>query len=156
MKELTLESAWNWATGRCALREVCRHDIFQKLCQKGLSASDAEKVCDRLEDEKYVDDGRYARAFAHDKILFDGWGKIKVTQALRLKQIPRDVVDAALEEAADETAYHSKLHDVLVTKNRSVKEEDIYKRTEKLVRFAASRGFEPNLIFATLEEILQD
>ena len=154
MKDLTKDTAWNWATGRCAMREICRHDIWQKLCEKGLPPEDAEAVCDRLEDEKYVDDSRYARAFAHDKILFDGWGKIKVTQALRLKKIAPNVVEEALNEAVDETTYKSKLHDILVTKNRSVKEEDIYKRTEKLVRFAASRGFEANLIFETMEEVV--
>lgn len=78
MKITDKDTAWSWATDRCARRECCRFDIEQKLRETPLSATDRELVLDALEDEKYIDSARYARAFVHDKLAYDRWGRLKM------------------------------------------------------------------------------
>lgn len=83
----------------CSRREYCRADIMKKA----MSALDgdrekAEKVIEILVAEKYIDELRYASAFARDKSSISGWGETKIRYMLSSKGVPREVIDKALEE----------------------------------------------------------
>ena len=158
MKITDKTSALNWATARCAQRECCRYDLERKLRETPLSPADVEAVLDALEDEHFIDAGRYARAFAHDKLEYAGWGRLKISQALRQKKFSAGVVEAALAEVIEEDHYLEVLQRILSSKLRTLsfdadQREEVLKATQKLVRFAASRGFEPHLIFDTLHQL---
>ena len=157
MKITDKTSALNWATARCAQRECCRYDLERKLRETPLSPADVEAVLDALEDEHFIDAGRYARAFAHDKLEYDGWGRLKISQALRQKKFSAGVVEAALAEVIEEDHYLEVLQRILSSKLRTLSfdadQREALKATQKLVRFAASRGFEPHLIFDTLHQL---
>ncbi len=158
MKITDKTSALNWATTRCAQRECCRYDLERKLRETPLSPADVEAVLDALEDEHFIDAGRYARAFAHDKLEYDGWGRLKISQALRQKKFSAHEVETALAEVIEEAHYLEILQRVLASKIRTLsfdadQREEVLKATQKLVRFAASRGFEPHLIFDTLHQL---
>lgn len=158
MKPFTEDTALQWAASRCALRECCRYDIRKKWTEGGLDADACERLLDRLEDEGFIDEDRYARAFVHDKLEYDHWGRIKMTQALRLKGIGRSTIDRALAEAIDDARYREVLRQCLAQKLRTLSfdpanREETYKSVQKLVRFAASRGFEPELIFEETDRL---
>ena len=158
MKITDKTSALNWATARCAQRECCRYDLERKLRETPLSPADVEAVLDVLEDEHFIDAGRYARAFAHDKLEYDGWGRLKISQALLLKKFSAHEVETALAEVIEEAHYLEILQRVLASKIRTLSfdaddRREALKATQKLVRFAASRGFEPHLIFDTLHQL---
>lgn len=158
MKITDKTSALNWATTRCAQRECCRYDLERKLRETPLSPADVEAVLDALEDEHFIDAGRYARAFAHDKLEYDGWGRLKISQALRQKKFSAREVETALAEVIEEAHYLEILQRVLASKIRTLSfdaddRREALKATQKLVRFAASRGFEPHLIFDTLHQL---
>ena len=158
MKITDKTSALNWATARCAQRECCRYDLERKLRETPLSPADVEAVLDALEDEHFIDAGRYARAFAHDKFEYDGWGRLKISQALRQKKFSAREVETALAEVIEEAHYLEILQRVLASKIRTLSfdaddRREALKATQKLVRFAASRGFEPHLIFDTLHQL---
>ena len=158
MKITDKTSALNWATTRCVQRECCRYDLERKLRETSLSREEVDEVLDTLEDEHFIDAGRYARAFAHDKLEYDGWGRLKISQALRQKKFSAGVVEAALAEVIEEDHYLEVLQRILSSKLRTLsfdadQREEVLKATQKLVRFAASRGFEPHLIFDTLHHL---
>lgn len=158
MKITDKTSALHWATARCAQRECCRYDLERKLRETPLSPADVEAVLDALEDEHFIDAGRYARAFAHDKLEYDGWGRLKISQALRQKKFSAREVETALAEVIEEAHYLEILQRVLASKIRTLSfdaddRREALKATQKLVRFAASRGFEPHLIFDTLHQL---
>ena len=158
MKITDKTSALNWATTRCAQRECCRYDLEKKLRETPLSREEVDEVLDTLEDEHFVDAARYARAFAHDKLEYDGWGRLKISQALRQKKFSAREVETALAEVIEETHYLEILQRVLASKIRTLSfdaddRREALKATQKLVRFAASRGFEPHLIFDTLHQL---
>lgn len=160
MNPFTEESALLWATTRCAQRECCRQDIQKKWMEGGLSADVCQRLLDRLESEGFLDERRYARAFIHDKLEYDHWGCIKMTQALRLKGLSRQVISEALAHTVDKAHYRSVLRSVLESKLRTLtfdpdNREETYKALQKLVRFAASRGFEPELIFQETDQLIQ-
>ena len=96
MKPFTKEEAYNWAATRCAQKEYCRMELMQKFVQRGLSRPDCEEVLEKLEREGFVDEARYARAFVHDKTLYNHWGRMKTRQALAIKNISNEHIEQAL------------------------------------------------------------
>lgn len=147
----------------CSRREYCSSDIRGKIM-----ASLAKSCPDIPENEiesmaagamsvliadKYVDDSRYAAAYARDKSSISGWGPLKIRRALALKGLGRETIEEALA-AADTEAASARMEKVLGTKLRSLisagnsrpKPETEGKSAEfairmKMLRFAASRGY---------------
>ena len=151
--EITPDEAYRYATGRCARAELCRADLRPKLLARGLSPTDTDALLDRLEAERYLDVRRYAAAFVRDKVEHNHWGRIKVKQALRWKGIPADVADEALS-AVDDEAYAAMLNAVLVAKRRTTRASGAYELRAKLLRFAASCGFEPSLAADAVDRLV--
>lgn len=125
--------------GLCSRREYCVEDVRQKAL-KALDgdADSAAEVVNTLVKEKYVDDLRYASAFARDKSSIQGWGEVKIRYMLSAKKISRDVIDQALSEIDPDRA-SSKLFKLLETKYKSLREDPQCRL--KLLRFALSRGY---------------
>ena len=138
---MTEADALNRLAAYCSASEHCRSEVREKLQKWGLSAEVAERVLSRLEEANFVDEGRYAKAFVHDKLRFSGWGKRKIAQALQQKHVPHAVFQPSIN-AIDEEEYRQILRKALEQKARTLKAEDSdYQRKVKLIRFAMSRGF---------------
>jgi regulatory protein len=125
--------------GLCSRREYCVEDIRQKAVKalEGDIAA-ASEVVETLVKEKYVDDLRYASAFARDKASIQGWGEVKIRYMLSAKKVSREIIDQALDEIDTERA-SSKLRKLLETKYRSLREDPQCRL--KLLRFALGRGY---------------
>jgi len=138
---LTEQQALNRAAALCARSEQSPGDIHDKLTKWGLTAQEAARVMAQLYSQGFINEERYARAFVRDRFAFNGWGKIKIAHQLRLKGIPAQVIDEALT-AIDDTAYRSKLTQLLLAKWRTVQGREPRAAWAAMMRFAASRGFE--------------
>ena len=124
---------------RCAAREYCRNDIRRQLA--GLSPDKADSLLETLCQEGYVDDARYARAFARDKSALQAWGSLNIKLALQRKGIAAATIASALEEI-DEEAAQARLEHVLGIKWKSLKREtDPLRREAKFFRYALGRGY---------------
>ncbi|MCM1075781.1 MAG: RecX family transcriptional regulator [Bacteroides sp.] len=147
---LTYENALSRAAGLCARCEQCTPEIMKKLESWGVSASDSAKVIARLEELAFVDDKRFAKAYAHDKLHFSGWGRRKIQQGLWLKCLPSSIIDVACEEFDTEDgamAYRDVAVRVMKAKVRQLKEWPLSRESKiKLVKFAMARGFEYPMI----------
>lgn len=149
MKTVSPEMALSRLETLCARAERCRYELEQKLRAWGISASDRDRILERLERGRYCDDSRFAAAFTRDKALYARWGRRKIEAALRLKRIPSADIAAAAEEL-DEDEYRSAMLDALAAKARTIKEGDTYEGRTKLYRFGLSRGYEPSLVAAAI------
>ena len=123
----------------CAGRECCRSDIRRKL--SGLPAQTADEILDTLCREGYLDDARYARAFARDKSALQGWGSLKIKLALQNKQIDDTTIAQALEEI-DGPAADARMEQLLRAKWKTLaREEDPKRKQAKFFRYALGRGY---------------
>ena len=123
----------------CSRREYCVSDIRSKLMKEleGVSAK-VEAALKILISEKYVDDLRYATAFARDKSAISGWGQSKIRYMLSAKGVSRDVIAMALEEV-DTCKASDRLLKLLENKYKSLKGDPQWRL--KLLRFAMGRGY---------------
>lgn len=142
MTEMTETEALNRVAAYCSTAEHCRAEIAEKLQRWGIAYGAIDRILERLEQEKYIDEERYCRAFINDKYRFAKWGKVKIGQALQLKKIPSYVFRSFLDELIDENEYLANLQKLLAAKRKSVRAENEYELNGKLIRFALSRGFE--------------
>ena len=136
---------------QCARREYCSADMSAKALTRleGDSQAAAE-VMEALVRDRYVDDARYAAAFARDKAQLDGWGPVKIRYALRAKKVEGHFIDAALAEVDTDKA-DERLRGLLEARWKMLKGDP--QARLKLIRFALSRGYEYAQIDALIREI---
>ena len=151
-KECTVEEARLKAEAYCAMSEHCTDDVCRKLEQWGVPLAEFDSILEHLKKEKYVDDRRYAIAFVRDKYRFNQWGRIKIAQSLRMKQIGSEEISLAMEEV-DEAEYLDILTSAIRRKLPTIKAVNDYERRGKLVRFAVGRGYEVEKILQCLNRI---
>ena len=124
---------------QCSKREYCSSDILRK----GLSAFDgdreqASRLLESLIQDRFVDDLRYATAFAREKSRLTGWGPAKIKYMLVGKGIPKSVVEEALREIDPDEALR-KMRSVLEAKYRTLAGDPQEKF--KLLKFGLTRGY---------------
>ena len=144
-KPITEQEALQKLSALCARAEHSSGEMLEKMRRWQLSEDARERVLDRLIDEKFVDDERFARLFVREKIRFDRWGRRKIEQALYQKGVASDISRRVLDEVDDE-AYVAELKKLIAAKRRSVQAESDYEMRAKLTKYALGRGFGYNVI----------
>ncbi|MCQ2294107.1 MAG: RecX family transcriptional regulator [Bacteroidales bacterium] len=140
----------------CSNEEQCRTSVKKKLCDWGASLDVSSKIVNRLVDQGFIDERRFARAYVSSKLRTQKWGRLKVVYQLRSKQIPPKFITEALGEIPDEE-YRNILLGVAETKwNTYPTTDTMAKRRSKLVTFLASRGYESPEIQALLKSQYAD
>ena len=136
----------------CSLGEYSTGEALERLRGWGITGQVAFNIVQRLVNERFIDDERFARAYVRSKIVHSRWGLIKIRQSLYQKGVERDLIDLAVDEEVDLDVYHSNLADALRSKARSMPRELDADCRSKLLRFAVGRGYEPGLVMDMLPE----
>jgi regulatory protein len=144
-QDMTYEMALHRAAALCSAGEKCEFDIREKLQNWGISSDESNKIVQRLLDEKFLNNERFALSFVKDKFRFNKWGKIKIAYALKQKQIDSSLIQESLNSIDDEE-YQDLLRDLIQSKLKGLKYKDKYDMQAKLYRFAQGRGFESNVV----------
>ena len=144
-RPLTPDAAQVRAEELCARADYSSGEIRERLIRWGIYPDEADRIVERMIDSRFIDDERFAHAFARDKIEYSRWGKRKVALSLYQKRVDRDIINDVLDEI-DEEKYEAVLAAVLATKRRSIEEPDTSEGRTKLFRHAVSRRFEPDLV----------
>jgi len=144
------EEIYDKAAVLCSRSEKSAVAIRKKLVEWGLKHDETDEVIEKLIEENFINDVRYACSYVRDKFRFNKWGKIKITFNLKAENISSEIIQQALEGINDED-YYNTLTELVVSKNKSVKAVNVYDRKSKLLRFAQSRGFESGIILEVLE-----
>ena len=152
MSEVDVQKLIDRLRRLCSRREYCMSDILKKAATALDGDRDAAaKVLDVLVSEKYVDDLRYATAYAREKAMIAGWGETKIRYMLSTKRIDRALVDQALTEI-DSSKADSRLQKLLENKARTLKADPQIRL--KLLRFALGRGYQYDDVVRVLQDIL--
>ena len=128
----------------CSKAEYCRADIYRKAL-KDLEGDEeaAAKVVEALQADKYIDDARYAAAYAREKATLQGWGPVKIRFQLRGKGVSDSDIAAALEEIEPDKA-EARLAKLLESKAKTLKGDP--QGRLKLIKFALSRGYDYDVV----------
>jgi regulatory protein len=150
--KITYEQALNRLTVYCSRAERCLADIRRKMDLWEISDAEQKKITQYLKQEKFLDENRYCRAFVNDKFQYNRWGVHKIKYELAKKQLPESLIREALENI-DPEENRRQLHSLIEQKRKSVRGKDDFEIKQKLIRFAASRGYSLQDIESVLKEV---
>ena len=140
VKPISAHDALLRLSALCSRSEQCCYDMERKMCQWKMSQEDIAEVMEKLLSAHFVDDRRYAEAYANDKMRYDRWGPRKIDQMLWSKHIPDDIRSEVLA-AIDDEEWVSQLGTLLKSRMRSLSSLSPADRNRRLLRFAMGRGF---------------
>lgn len=146
-KPLTPDEALAKLERFCAYRERCPKEVRAKLAEVGVRGVEAEQIFQLLEEEGFFDEKRFAHAFAGGKFRVNHWGRIRIRQELRMRDIAPAVIQQALNSIEEED--YLKLLEQLLEKKRRQYDGDPQAR-EKAAASLIRAGFEQELIFKYL------
>ena len=152
------------AQNYCSVSEHCVAEVRDKLYQWGATAEVRDRVIDSLLDNGFIDESRYAAAFVHDKVAFQGWGREKIRMMLLMKHIASPIVDEAIH-TIDEDVYQRQLDHLIDNYQLTNQTATLNslpstlhnspsgaQSTIKLARFLAQRGFTTDEIYSALHD----
>lgn len=142
-KPISKENATVRLESLCARAEHCTYELMTKLRGWGITGDVAEDIINKLIDNRFVDNLRFARSFVRDRYRFSGYGRRKIAMALATKRIPRDTVEEAMEEIDPEIYFENLRH--LVDRKAAALDLSSYDDRNKLYRYAIGRGYESDL-----------
>lgn len=140
MRPMNEQQALSRLAALCSRGEHSTGEAMEKLRQWGIDEDARDRVVQYLVAHKYIDDERFARAFVHDKLEYNGWGRRKLEQALWQKRVGQDIIDRVLD-GVEQDDFTAKLRQLLEAKRRTTKADSPRELTAKLIRFALGRGY---------------
>lgn len=151
-KIFSREQAKLKAESYCAYQERSQYEVRNKLYEWGLHQKDVEEIISELIDQNFLNEERFSIAYTLGKFRIKGWGKLKIKQGLKLKQVPDKMIQKAFK-SIDEDDYLLSLRQILEKKSNLLTENDPFKRRYLLSRYAASKGYESDLIADQINEL---
>ena len=137
----------------CAYQERSPYDVMQKMRTWEMDAKAMEETLNFLQEEGFVDEERFAASYVRGKFNSNKWGRNKIREGLYARKIPKYIIEQALAEL-DEDLYAAQLVKLLEKKHAALKEEDPFKRKQKLALYAQSKGYELDLIWKLTDQII--
>jgi len=153
-KKFDRKSAFLKAQHFCAYQERSQQEVRDKLYEWGLHKNDVENIIVDLIGEGFLNEERFAIAFAGGKFRIKKWGKIKIKNELKAKDISPYCISKALDNI-NNTDYFKTITEVILKRDKTINEKNKYKRKYKLMSYAISRGFETDLVKSALNQIFE-
>ena len=138
----------------CSRSEQCTPDIRKKITALGLENEVAEELIEKLLEENYINDERFVKAYVNDKFRINKWGKVKMRYYLKTKGLSDEIIQNGLNEI-DDKKYKDVLLKTMKEKAKKVKKKNKYEKMGQIIRFAQTRGFEPEMIHRYLNLALE-
>ena len=137
----------------CSRREYCVAAIRKKISTAlGADEAETERIVAKLVEERYIDDNRYASAYAREKASIAGWGVTKIRYMLSAQGVSSEAISAALGDI-DAGRAEQRLEKLLENKCRSLKNDPQCKM--KLIRFALGRGYTYEQVRPVIDVLLK-
>ncbi|HUC82237.1 MAG TPA: regulatory protein RecX [Flavisolibacter sp.] len=144
-KHLTKEQAIQKLRQYCAYQERSHSEVKQKLWDLGVWRSEHDEIISSLIEDDYLNEERFAKAFAGGKFRMKDWGRKKIYYGLKEKGVGEYIIKLAMKEI-DEEAYHKTLQQLAEKKYNSLKGEQYLVRKKKTTDYLLQKGYEPQLV----------
>jgi regulatory protein len=147
------EKAWPKIRSFCVYQERCHKEVKEKLYSLGLYKPQVELLLSRLVEENFLNEERFATAYAGGKFRINKWGRVKIRYELKQKGVGDYCIRKALQ-SIEKDDYNQTLKKLFEKKLTEVKERDPYKKTGQIQAYLMQKGYEPEEIRKILREKL--
>ena len=129
----------------CAFQERCHKEVRYKLIEHAIYGDLLEEIISDLISNNFLDEERFARTFARGKFRMKQWGRNKIKQELKIRDVSAYSIKAAMTEI-DGDEYLSVLSNLIAKKERTTTFKNQFDKKKKLTDYALSKGYEYELI----------
>ncbi|MFZ4798486.1 MAG: regulatory protein RecX [Bacteroidia bacterium] len=150
--KLTLQQALLKMAHYCAYQERCHYEAKNKLAELGIYYDKADQIIAELITQNYLNEERFAKAYAGGKFRIKKWGRNKIKQELKQKQLSEYCIQQGLKEI-DADDYLVTLKKEAIEKYKKVKDKNVLVKNNKTAQYLMSRGFEGDLVWDVLKEL---
>jgi regulatory protein len=150
-KQISAEEARQKIWKYCAYQERCHQEVKTKLYEYGLHKGDVDEIISDLITQGFLNEERFAKAFAGGKFRMKQWGRVKITHELEARGLTPNCIRAGLKEI-DEEEYVRTLEELVERKSSSLDEPDSFVLRDKVSRFLIQKGFEAHMVWRVLKE----
>ncbi len=147
--KLTPSQAFLKAANYCAYQERCHNEVLEKLSEWGIWGIDAQEILLTLIEQNYLNEERFAIAFAGGKFRVKHWGKVKIKLELKQRDISEYCLNKALNEISDQDYLHT-LNEQIDKKWAETKDKNLLSKRAKVAKYVIGKGFEQDLIWNIL------
>ena len=151
-KFLTKEQALQKLKQYCTYQERSHYEVEQKLWGLGIRRAEQGEIISTLIEEDYLNEERFAKAFAGGKFRMKDWGRKKIYHALKEKQVSEYNIKKAMKEIDDEE-YKKVLYELAEKKQASLKDEQYFVRKKKIMDYLLQKGYEADLVMKVVNEV---
>jgi len=144
-KSYTVDEATKLLENYCAYQERCHKEVEQKLYDLNMIPEAKEKIIIHLLQHNFLNEERFAKEFVRGKFSIKNWGKQRILNELKFRNISIYNINTALKEIDDED-YLKTLQKIAKKKLPLIKESNTFKKSSKLVDYLISKEFEANLV----------
>ena len=149
-KKLTPNQAMLKAQATCAYQERCQQEMRDKLYDWGLHSIEVENIIAQLISDNFLNEERFAIAFAGGKFRIKKWGRVKIKLELKKRKISDYCIRKALQQI-DDRDYLRTIRELIAKKGKEIKGGKEHIRNYKIARFVASRGFEQDVVWEVMK-----
>ncbi|WP_353777311.1 RecX family transcriptional regulator [Winogradskyella sp. 3972H.M.0a.05] len=149
----TVKEALQKLQAYCAYQERCHKDVEQKLIGMNMIPDARLLIVNKLIEDNYLNEERFAKHFVSGKFRIKKWGKNRILRELKLRGISKYNIEIAMREITYED-YVDTLHELALKRLNQITEKNVYKRKRKLCDYLLYRGWESNLVYEKANELI--
>ena len=136
----------------CSYQDRCHKEVVSKLKTFNVNIYESNQIISNLIKDDYLNESRFSKSFVRGKFNFKNWGKIRITNELKRRNISPYNINYGLKEI-DETEYEQKLEELFTKKLSSLSKLSSIEKKKKIISYLLYRGWESNLIYSKINEI---
>ena len=136
----------------CAYQDRCHQEVYQKMFSFNLSSQEKEEIMVYLIDNKFLNEERFAQSFVRGKHNYKKWGKTRITNELKARNISSTIIKIALKEIND-SLYFETFDDLANKHWETIPEKNPMKKRKKFCDYFMRKGWENELIYEKVKEL---
>ncbi len=137
----------------CAYQERCHSEVRNRLYTYGLYRHDIDTIISGLITEGFLNEERFAKAFAGGKFRIKQWGKLKIQIELELRGLTKNCIAIGMKEI-DDANYVKTLEELIIKKQSQLDGENTFVLRDKIAQYVIYKGYEPELVWSTIKLII--
>ncbi|HEY9169673.1 MAG TPA: regulatory protein RecX [Lutibacter sp.] len=153
-KSYTVAEATKLMENFCAYQERCHKEVDQKLYNLNMIPEARDKIILHLLQHNFLNEERFSKAFARGKFSLKNWGRVRIVNELKFRNISSYNIKTALNEI-DETDYLMTIKKVAEKKWSLIKEPNAFKKRSKLISYLSSKGYETEIIYKVMNDLVK-
>ena len=152
-KAYTLQEAMSKLEYYCAYQDRCHKEVVDKLRQMRMIPQAIDQIVVHLIEENYLNEERFAQNFARGKFNAKKWGKRRIVNELKSRNISSYNITTALKEI-DEADYLQVFDELADKRLAQLTDGNAQKRRKKLADYLLYRGWESHLVYDKVKELI--